>query len=98
MRIRYCSSDVCSSDLFGRPYVCMPLYENEETLNKLANNINQIGFEGKGNTFPITLSGHVDMFKKLRIEVGGNVCIHLIKILQPNEKHKEDLVGNYVDP
>lgn len=85
---------------FGRSYVRMPLYENEETLNKLADNINQvhsIGFEGKGNTFPVTLSGHIDIFKKLRIEVGGNVCVHLIKTLQPNEKHKEDL-GNYVDP
>ena len=84
---------------FRQPYVRTLLYENEQTLSSLANNTNNlsIGFEGKGNTFPITFSGHVDIFKKFRVELGSSVCIHFIKILQPEERYREDL-GDYVDP
>jgi hypothetical protein len=85
---------------FGGTYVRMPLYENDDILKNLAEDINQvrsIGFEGKGNTIPIIFSGHIDIYKKLRLELGGSICIHYIKTLQPHEKHKDKL-GAYTDP
>jgi hypothetical protein len=82
---------------FGQSYVRTLLYENEQILDNLAGNSHSISFKGKGNSFPITLSGHVDIFKKFRIELGSSVCIHYIKTLQSEEKYREDL-GEYTDP
>ena len=54
----------------------------------------KIVFKGKGHTFPFTLSAHVDLWRKMRIGLGGAFLMNTLEYLEPEEKH-EDL-GNYV--
>ena len=85
---------------FGDPYVRMKLYEGTNFLSTLQDPnrvISQfVGFKGEGNTFPISISGYMNILKKFRLELGTSIYIHKIKTLSPE---KEDLnLSNYTDP
>ena len=85
---------------FGNSYVRMKAYEDPKLLADLSdsnkNVLRYVTFSGFGNTLPITFSGHVDILKKFRFELGGALYLNFIKTLKPDDKHKE--LSNYNDP
>jgi hypothetical protein len=79
----------------GQPYVRLKTYDNiQEFLTNASPKA--IVFKGRGTVLPITLSGHVDFLKKLRIEVGGSLLINQLKTLTPDKEH--EFLGDYSDP
>lgn len=82
---------------FGDSYVCMKTYNgiSEPPTRNISNDL-KTTTKGKGATFPISLSGHVDILKKFRFELGGALFINKIKTLKPDKKHKH--LGDYNDP
>jgi hypothetical protein len=85
---------------FGKPYIRMHLYESESFLAGLKKPtdgpVQSVSFYGAGHTFPITLSSHVDIKKKWRIEMGGSIYLHTVNELVPEAKYKD--LGTYFDP
>jgi hypothetical protein len=85
---------------FGKPYIRMHLYESESFLAGLKKPTDgpaqAVTFYGTGHTFPITLSGHIDIKKKWRVEMGGSIYLHMVDQLVPEAKHKD--LGLYDDP
>jgi len=85
---------------FGNSYVRMKAYEDPDFLELLSNANNNlpryVTFDGFGNTLPFTFSGHIDILRKFRLELGGALYLNFIKTLRPDDKHK-DLI-DYNDP
>ncbi len=85
---------------FGKPYIRMHLYESENFLSGLKkptdSPVQSVIFYGEGHTFPITLSGHIDIKKKFRIEIGVSTSLHMVNQLIPEAKYKD--LGPYFDP
>lgn len=84
---------------FGNPYIRTHLYESESFLAGLKKQpdgqLQAVTFYGRGHTFPFTLSGHVDIKKKWRVELGGSVYLQMIDQLVPEAKYKD--LGSYYD-
>ncbi len=81
----------------GQPYIRLKSYDNLKDLlppKNLAGD--KVVFSGTGMTFPINLSAHIDILKKVRLELGGSLIINKIKTLQPDENH--EFLDDYVDP
>jgi hypothetical protein len=79
----------------GQPYVHLRTYDNiQEFLTNPSPK--KIVFKGRGTVLPITLSGHWDLLKKLRVELGGSLLINQLKTLTPDTEH--EYLGNYSDP
>lgn len=86
---------------FAKPYIRTHLYESESFLAGLNSKRPTDGavpttFYGAGNTFPINLSGHMDIKKKWRIEIGGSIYLHMANQLVPEAKFRD--LGSYYDP
>lgn len=85
---------------FGKPYIRTHLYESESFLAGLKKptdgQAQVVTFYGVGHTFPITLSGHMDIKKKWRIEMGGSIYLHMVNQLVPEAKYRD--LGSYYDP
>eukprot|EP01132_Coremiostelium_polycephalum_P000710 gene710-881_t len=84
---------------FNQPYVFELLYESGDRLETIGTmqRGKRAYFEGTGHTIPISLSSHIDIFKKLRMEIGGTLYMTFLKSLQSNEARRNEL-GTYVDP
>lgn len=82
---------------FGDSYMLLKDYEHIlRSLNMADADMKPIVFKGTGVSFPITLSGHIDIFKTFRVELGGSLIVNRIRTLKLNQKAKD--LGNYSDP
>ena len=79
--------------LYSKPYIHTHLYNSQ---NSLVCHHGLLTLEGMGHMVPLTLSAHVDIKKKLRLEIGGSVFMHKIKELKPTEPNEN--FGTYNDP
>lgn len=52
-----------------------------------------IEFEGQGTTFPVSLAAHVDLWRKVRLGVGGSFMLNRLRELKPIEHEK---LGSYL--
>ena len=83
---------------WGMPFVRVQLHEGNTFLTNLVTNSKNKTFDynGMGNGIPITLSGHIDILKKFRVELGSMFSIQFIKKLTPVEDSK-DTFPDYID-
>ncbi len=83
---------------FEGPYVLMKAPADPAGLPDKDKVTVRAKFTETGNTFPITLSGHVEVLRKMRIGLGGTLLINRLeslKFVKKDEDSKEDL-GSYV--
>lgn len=78
---------------FDNSYVLLKTYDDPAQFPGDTRDEPAIIFKGKGTTLPISLSGHVDIFKKFRIELGGSLFINKISTLKPDKDHEH--LGEY---
>jgi hypothetical protein len=58
--------------------------------------VNKAKFKGKGSTIPLSLSGHVDLWGKMRVGLGGAFFINTLESLAHEEESKDINLGAYV--
>lgn len=80
---------------FDNAYVLLKTYDDPAQLPGATHDepITITTLKGTGATLPISLSGHVDIFKKFRIELGGSLFINKISTLKPDKDHEH--LGDY---
>lgn len=81
---------------FGNPCIRIKTYEDISKLLENSGTKSKIVFTGKGSMVPISLSGHMDLLKKLRLELGGSLFINQIKSLKPDASNAH--LPDYQDP
>ena len=86
---------VCLIRWFGDSPIFMKAYDSISKRPRDTSNGETI-VKGTGATFPISLSGHVDILKKFRLELGSTLFINKIKTLKPDKEH--EYLGDYNDP
>ena len=78
---------------FDGAYIRMNSYTDWK-LADIEKGKNQVKFEGKGSTLPISFSGHVDLWEKMRLGLGGAFFINTLAKLEPEEAYAS--LGSYV--
>lgn len=73
---------------FDGVYIRMPSYTVSNEHSDAARAINRVKFQGRGSTIPISLSSHVDLWRKIRVGLGGTFFINTLEYLAPEEKYQ----------
>lgn len=78
---------------FDGAYIRMKSYTDWE-LAGIKKARTKVKFEGRGSKLPISFSGHVDIWEKMRLGLGGAFFINTLEKLAPEEDHAS--LGPYV--
>jgi len=80
---------------FDGSYVRMPSYTNLRILPDDKKAVQKVKFKGRGTSVPIMLSGHVDLWGKIRVGLGGAFFINTLESLEHEEENERKNLGTY---